>query len=97
LRVYANGQAHGQCGMFHTDVPETSDDSYYSLVYYIHEDWKYEYGGHLLIKNANGCEFYWPETNSAILFNSKLQHCPLEPTIFCKSQRESIAFKFRIL
>ena len=92
-RLYANGQSHGQCGQFHQDIPGCD----YSLVYYLHEDWQPEYGGHLMIKNGDGIESYWPESNSAILFNSKLWHCPLEPTIYCRTQRLSIAFKFRIL
>jgi|688.fasta_scaffold798799_2 Rps23 Pro-64 3,4-dihydroxylase Tpa1-like proline 4-hydroxylase len=92
-RVYANGQAHGQCGMFHQDIPGCE----YSLVYYIHENWKPEYGGHLMIKNGDNIESYWPESNSAILFRSDLWHCPLEPTVYCKTQRESIAFKFSLL
>lgn len=92
-RVYANGQAHGQCGMFHKDTPGCD----YSIVYYLHEDWKPEYGGHLMIKNGDRYESYWPESNSAIMFNSDWDHCPLEPTVFCRTQRLSIAFKFRIL
>jgi len=96
-RLYANGQAHGQCGMFHTDVEPTEQGEFYSLIYYLHEDWQPEYGGHLMIKNGDNMESYWPESNSTIIFNSKLLHCPLEPTIYCRTQRLSIAFKFRIL
>ena len=96
-RVYANGQAHGQCGEFHKDVEPAQEGEFCSLVYYLHEDWKPEYGGHIMIKNGDQYESYWPESNSAILFNSKWDHCPLEPTVYCKKQRESIAFKFRIL
>lgn len=92
-RVYANGQAHGQCGQFHQDTPGCD----YSLVYYLHQDWKPEYGGHLMIKQGDQVHSYWPESNSAIVFDSNLWHCPLEPTIYCKEQRLSIAFKFRIL
>jgi Rps23 Pro-64 3,4-dihydroxylase Tpa1-like proline 4-hydroxylase len=97
IRLYANGQAHGQCGMFHTDVEPTEQGEFYSLVYYLHEDWKPEYGGHLMIKDGDNIESYWPESNSSIIFNSKLWHCPLEPTIYCRTQRLSIAFKFKIL
>lgn len=96
-RLYANGQSHGQCGMFHRDVELDQEGDYYSLVYYSHKNWLPEYGGHLMIKTENNIESYWPESNSAIMFNSKLEHCPLEPTVFCKTQRESIAFKFKML
>jgi hypothetical protein len=98
-KLYANGQAHGQCGMFHTDVncDNHKNEKFFSLVYYLHDDWQPEYGGHLMIKNDNNIESYWPESNSAILFKSDLWHCPLEPTIYCKKQRLSIAFKFKII
>ena len=93
-RVYANGQAHGQCGLFHQDTPGCQ----YSLVYYPHTFWKPEYGGHLLIRGLDlELHSIWPEPNSAVLFRSDLWHCPLEPTVHCKTQRESIAFKFSLL
>ncbi len=96
-RFYANGQAHGQCGLFHSDVEPHEQGEYGSLVYFIHDDWKPEYGGHLLIKEDDEIISVLPETNSAVLFDSKKYHCPLEPTIYCRTQRTSLAFKFRIL
>jgi hypothetical protein len=96
-RVYTNGQAHGQCGYFHQDQPDDIEGNFGSLVYYIHENYKPEWGGHLLVKKQDEIVSILPEFNSAVLFNSKWWHAPLEPTIHCKSQRESIAFKFQIL
>lgn len=96
-RFYANGQAHGQCGLFHTDVQPHIQGQYGSLVYYIHDDWLPEYGGHLLIKEEEEILSVLPETNSAVLFDSRKQHCALEPTIYCRTQRVSLAFKFKIL
>ena len=96
-RIYANGQAHGQCGYFHQDQPDDIEGNFGSLVYYIHENYKPEWGGHLLVKKQDEIVSILPEFNSAVLFNSKWWHAPLEPTIHCKSQRESIAFKFQIL
>jgi hypothetical protein len=96
-RFYANGQAHGQCGLFHSDVQAFEQGEYGSLVYFIHDDWNPEYGGHLLIKEDDELISVLPETNSAVLFDSKKYHCALEPTIYCRTQRISLAFKFRIL
>lgn len=96
-RVYANGQAHGQCGYFHQDNPDCNIGNFGSLVYYIHEDFKPEWGGHLLVKKQDEIVSLLPEFNSAVLFNSKWWHSPLEPTTHCRTQRESIAFKFQIL
>lgn len=95
-RFYANGQAHGQSGLFHSDVEQHEQGEYGSLVYYVHDNWLPEYGGHLLIKEDDELISVLPETNSAVLFNSKKQHCPLEPTVYCRTQRVSLAFKFKI-
>lgn len=92
-RAYANGQSHGQCGQFHQDIPGCD----LSFVYYFHKNWLPEYGGHLLIKTENNLESYWPESNSGIMFDSRLWHCALEPTTFCNTQRLSLALKFKIL
>jgi len=36
LRVYANGQTHGQCGSWHTDQ---DDSGHYTLLYYLNLEW----------------------------------------------------------
>lgn len=99
IKVYANGNTHGQCGHPHVDVLETAEGEYYTLVYYHHKNWRPEYGGHLILMESGGkiIENIFPKSNSAVLFNSKLPHCPLEPTVHCKHMRISIAYKFRII
>jgi hypothetical protein len=97
--IYANGNTHGQCGVPHVDVLEETEGEYYTLVYYHHKNWKPEYGGHLILMQPGGkiIENIFPKSNSAVLFNSKMPHCPLEPTVHCKSMRISIAYKFRVI
>ena len=70
-----------------------------SIVYFLHKNWKPEYGGHLVFIDDNGnyIDSIWPETNSAVFFNSNIKHCALEPTIHCKSQRVSVAYKCNVL
>jgi Rps23 Pro-64 3,4-dihydroxylase Tpa1-like proline 4-hydroxylase len=99
IRIYANGNTHGQCGKTHVDVSEDLEGEYYSLVYYFHENWRPEYGGHLILMQPGGkiIENIFPKSNSAVLFNSKMPHCPLEPTVHCKHMRISIAYKFRVI
>lgn len=99
LVIYANGNTHGQCGKTHSDAPKEFEGDYYTLVYYFHKNWIPEYGGHLIIMDFDGkiIENIFPKSNSAVLFDSKLPHCPLEPTIHCKDMRISIAYKFRII
>jgi|LakMenEpi13Jul12_1017406.scaffolds.fasta_scaffold00044_8 Rps23 Pro-64 3,4-dihydroxylase Tpa1-like proline 4-hydroxylase len=99
IKIYANGNTHGQCGHPHVDVLENAEGEYYTLVYYYHKNWKPEYGGHLILMEYGGkiIENIFPKSNSAVLFDSKMPHCPLEPTVHCKSMRISIAYKFRVL
>jgi len=96
-RLYGNGQAHGQTAWVHQDE---SLDNFGSLVYYLHKDWAPHYGGHLIfIENTNPprvIKSVFPSTNSAVVFDSTLFHCALEPTVYCTEQRISIAYKFKI-
>ena len=93
-RIYVNGQAHGQSGVWHIDVPRGSLNCF-TAVYFFHE-WPPEFGGHLLIKTDPVTSII-PEFNKAVIFNSAVEHVGLEPTSHCKTQRESIACKFRVL
>ena len=93
-RLYVNGQAHGQCGYWHTDV-EPGYDNCFTVIYF-NKEWLPEYGGHLLIKSSSVISIL-PEFNKAVLFDSTFEHMGMEPTVHCKTQRESIACKFRVI
>ena len=93
-RLYVNGQAHGQCGDWHTDFKPMSSNCF-TLVHFF-KDWQPEYGGHLLIRTSPVTSVL-PEFNKAVLFDSTIEHMGMEPTTHCKTQRESIACKFRVL
>ena len=104
IRLYANGQAHGQSALVHTDMNPEASGEWGSLVYYSHKGWRPEYGGHLVIIDENTITddmpkvvaSIFPKTNSAVMFNSKMYHIALEPTVYCRQQRMSIAYKFKI-
>ena len=101
-RVYANGQAHGQSAWVHTDDSEDDEYEYGSMVYYIHKNWKPQFGGHLIFVDdehdpKNVVKSIFPKSNSAVIFHSELPHMALEPKVYCTSNRESIAFKFKVL
>ncbi|CAB4170277.1 2OG-Fe(II) oxygenase superfamily [uncultured Caudovirales phage] len=96
-RLYCNGQAHGQTAYAHRDVADDDYNLWGSCVFFIHKNWKPMYGGHLIfIDGDEVIESIFPKTNRAVVFNSKIEHCGLEPTVFCKEQRMSIAYKFLI-
>jgi len=94
LRVYANGQTHGQCGSWHTDQ---DDSGHYTLLYYLNLEWDMEWGGSTVFKNEQqgtyDNAFFIP--NSAILFDSTLEHVGLEPTSKFNGLRMTIAYKLK--
>jgi hypothetical protein len=99
-RLYGNGQATGQSAFIHVDVPEDNEGEWGSIVYYLHRAWKPQYGGHLIFvdpKWETVTNSFFPKSNSAILFNSKMNHCALEPTVYCQDMRISIAYKFKVI
>lgn len=99
-RLYLNGQAHSQTAWTHTDVPKETEGEFGSVVCYIHQGWRPVYGGHLIFLDDSETEVtnsFFPKFNSALLFNSKMKHCALEPTVYCTTQRLSIAYKFKVL
>jgi hypothetical protein len=93
-KLYANGQAHGQCSFWHTDVDEGSINCF-TVIYFLKE-WLPEYGGHLLLKTEKTISII-PEFNKAVLFDSTIEHMGMDPTMHCKTQRESIACKFKVI
>lgn len=100
IELYLNGQSHGQCGSFHTDLKEGDDLSaeYITLVYYANETWSPELGGFTVIKDDDGgIHIVYPEPNTAVIFNSKLSHIGLEPTIHCRDMRITLAHKFKVI
>lgn len=98
LSIYLNGQGHSQCGDWHIDSRETEGQYKLSLIYFFDETWQPEYGGHLLVKNPNTSKIssYLPEFNMGVIIDSTWWHVGLEPTIHCKTQRVSLAWKFQI-
>lgn len=100
LRLYANGQSHGMTGYIHKDVPENESGICGSVVYFFQGNWKPEYGGHLIFLSPEDpnrvIASIFPRTNSAVMFNSKLSHMAFDPSVYCTSQRISIAYKFKV-
>ena len=98
-RMYLNGQAHGQCGSIHVDNNSDEEVEYVTAVYYANDEWSPEYGGFTVILEEDKSIKYisYPEPNSLIIFNSKLPHIGLEPTTHCRTQRITMAQKFKVL
>ncbi len=98
VELYLNGQTHGQCGRFHSDEKPTWDSSdYITLVYYMNKEWNAQLGGFTVINDdMNRMHIVYPKPNSAVVFNSRLEHVGLEPTIHCNTMRITLAHKMKI-
>lgn len=100
VELYLNGQTYGQCGDMHADTKPEWDPSfdYITLVYYVNEEWKPEYGGFTCVEDVAGnLHTIYPKPNSGVVFKSSLRHVGLEPTIHCKGMRITLAHKFKVL
>ena len=93
-RFYMNGQAHSQSGFWHRDREDFQKNTY-TMVYFLNHWWP-EYGGHLMIRTGDDVFSFLPKENRAVIFHSHMEHMGLEPSCYCKTQRESIAVKFTI-
>jgi len=99
-KLYLNGQAHGQCGSIHSDVLEDFDPeyNYMTAVYYVNKTWSPELGGFtVIVDKLDNMHIVYPKPNSIVIFNSRFAHVGLEPTIHCKDQRVTLAYKFKVL
>jgi Rps23 Pro-64 3,4-dihydroxylase Tpa1-like proline 4-hydroxylase len=91
---YANGQSHGQCGNFHQDSKSQYD---FTLIYYANNVWNSNWGGATIFKNnKNLITTIYPEFNKAVIFQSTIMHCGLEPTSLFNGLRMTVALKFSV-
>jgi hypothetical protein len=92
VRVYANGQTYGQPGHLHVDG-ECTD----TFLYYANPEWDVSWGGHTVFCNSETLEnfSFLPKPNSALLFDSHILHCGMDPSRHCYDLRISIAFKLK--
>lgn len=97
-RIYGNGQTPGQCAWPHTDDDSATGEECGTLVYYLHKDWMPHLGGHLVfLEEKRVLKSIFPHSNSAVIFNSRMPHFALDPTVYCLDMRVSIAYKFKVM
>lgn len=94
IRVYANGQTHGQCGSVHTDSNSPSE---YTFLYYLNPTWLPEWGGGTVFlmpgQDIQTCPFI---SNRGILFKANIPHVGLDPSSHFRGLRITIAYKLKL-
>ena len=92
-RVYANGQTFGQDGAFHQDDTEPNCLTFLTYMNSIDGSELESWGGETQFKIDEGFLSYVPETNSALLFDSRLWHRGMSPNRHMDGMRVTIAWK----
>jgi Rps23 Pro-64 3,4-dihydroxylase Tpa1-like proline 4-hydroxylase len=96
-RIYANGQTYGQPGNIHQDVyTDYAPELYKTFLYYVNPEWNINWGGSTQIIQPTGqVDTIIPVKNSAIIFNSTLNHFANETSRYCTEMRVTVAFKLK--
>jgi len=91
LRCYANGHTYGVEGYPHTDSLRLADKT---LIVYMNNLWKREWGGETLIyNNDNIVHAELPRRNKALVFPGHMWHTSRGVTRICPELRISLMFK----
>jgi len=92
LRIYANGQTHGQPGSTHKD---DEDPSCYTFIFYVNPEWNVEWGGETVFLTQTGMLAVTPEPNAGIFFQSNISHFGRDPSRHYNGLRVTVAFKLK--
>ena len=66
IRIYANGQTHGQPGSTHKD---DEDANCWTFIFYVNPEWNVEWGGETVFLTETGMVAIAPEPNVGILLS----------------------------
>lgn len=92
IRCYANAHTYGVEGYPHVDSKRANDQT---LVIYINQDWRREWGGETMIYDGDAIvHAEIPKANSGIRFNGNQWHAARSVTRICPELRMSLMFKF---
>jgi len=92
LRCYANGHTYGVEGYPHTDSRRSHDKT---LVIYLNEVWKREWGGETIIYDQNDIvHAELPKFNHGLVFPGNAWHVARGVSRICPTLRTTVMFKF---
>jgi Rps23 Pro-64 3,4-dihydroxylase Tpa1-like proline 4-hydroxylase len=84
----------------HTDQDTMgSDGSWFTFLYYVGPVWNPEWGGATVFndRDTGALQLYYPNPNSAVLFDAAIWHQGQEPTRQCQELRVTVAWKLQKL
>ena len=93
LRVYANGQAHGQDGEFHQDDQAPNKWTFLLYTNIIPASEIEAWGGETQFKLEDGIRLQLPVPNLGVLFRSDIWHKGMGPSRYINGLRVTVAWK----
>lgn len=96
-RVYATGQAYGQCGTL-KQMEDISAGEYVTVIYFANKIWNPVWGGNSAWFDKDGLEIrqQYPTPNTAVMFDSTILHAPIEPTRHCVELRVTVVWNLKV-
>lgn len=90
VRAYSSALTFGLDSSFHVD---TGNNATHTILWYVHEEWDKEWGGHTEFLVDNKHYYVYPQPNQFILFPAHVLHRGLPPTRSCHRLRQVVAWK----
>ena len=95
LRTYVNGMTTGQFSTVHLD---DYFDGMYTVLVYLNSSWQADWHGETLFYDDTRTEIIrciTPKFARLVLFDGRIPHGTVPPTIQCLEQRRTLAFKLK--
>ena len=96
--ILVNANTYGDCPTVHTDLPTQNSEDHYTLLYFAHTEWHYDWSGETVLYNSAKDDIVksvYPRPGRFLAFDSRIPHVARTPTRLCPAVRFSIAFKLR--
>ena len=93
-----NANNFGDCPMVHTDLPSNKSQDCYTIIYYAHNNWHYDWSGETVVLNDARDEILssvYPRPGRIFVFDSAMPHVARAPSRICSQLRLTIAFRVK--
>jgi len=91
-----NANNFGDCPMVHTDLPPEKSKDCYTIIYYAHNNWHYDWAGETVLLNDQKDEIIksvYPTPGRIFAFDSSMPHVARTPSRICNQLRLTVAFR----
>ena len=96
--ILVNANTFGDCPTVHTDLPTDTSADHYTVLYFAHPRWHYDWSGETVLYNPakdDIIQSVYPRPGRIVVFDSRIPHVSRTPTRLSPAVRFTIAFKLR--